>query len=192
MNPQVDAYLEKTKAWKEELTQLRGIALEAGLTEEFKWGKPCYSYQGSNVAVLAPFKERCAFIFANGALLKDAGKHLIRPTENTQAARQWRFKSLAEIEALAPEISAYLAEAIAAEKAGLKVQFKDISEHVVPDELQQVLDTQPDVKTAFEALTPGRRRAYMLHISGAKQAKTREARVEKCLPRILAGKGIDE
>ena len=191
-NPAVDKVVSKTKEWREETEALRALALGCGLTEELKWGKPCYSFQGSNVAIIQGFKEYCALLFTKGVLLRDAKGLLVRPGENTQAARQLRFTDLRAIVALKPTINAYLEEAIAAEKAGLKVEFKAITELTLTPELQKQLDENSALKTAFDALTPGRRRAYHLFFSGAKQSATRAARVEKCVPRILAGTGLND
>ena len=174
------------------MKKLRGLLLGCGLTEELKWGKPCYMFAGTNIIVMAGFKDHCVLIFANGALLADPAKILIKPGEHTQAARQARFKSLREIEEKAALIKAYAEEAMAAEKAGVKVQYKKITEHKIPEELQTQLDAKPKLKAAFQVLTPGRQRAYLIFISGAKQSQTRAARVEKCTPQILAGKGWND
>lgn len=174
------------------MEKLRMILLHSPLTEELKWGKPCYTFQESNVVIIMPLKESCALLFAKGALLKDARGLLIRPTENTQAARQMRFTNLREIVALETVLKDYLREAIEVEKAGLEVSYKKISEFTVPEELQSKLDEIPAFKTAFDALTPGRQRGYFLHFSAPKQSKTRESRVEKCMPQILNGKGLND
>jgi uncharacterized protein YdeI (YjbR/CyaY-like superfamily) len=192
MNPQVDVYLKKAKKWRKEMEKLRSILLDCGLTEELKWGKPCYTFQETNVAVILALKEYCTLLFCKGALLKDAKGILTRPSENTQAARQLRFTNLQKIVELESVVKAYIQEAVAAEKAGLKVVYKKITEHKVPGELQQKLDANPALKTAFKALTPGRQRAYLLYFSGAKQPTTRESRIEKCAPEILKGKGLNE
>ncbi len=192
MNPKVDAFLRRAKAWREELGLLRGILLDCGLAEELKWGKPCYAFEGSNVVVLLPLKNYCTALFCKGALLKDAKGFLVKAGENTQAARQWRFTSAGEIRERAAVLRAYLREAIAAEKAGLEVTYKKITEFKAPEELQRKLDGSAALATAFRGLTPGRQRAYYIFISGAKQAVTREARVEKCRERILAGKGLND
>ena len=191
MNPRIDVYLRQTEAWREETKLLRKIILDCGLTEELKWGKPCYSFQGSNVVIIQGFKESCALLFCQGALLKDPKGVLEKPGENTQAARRIRFTRAREIAAMKPTLQAYVQEAIAAEKAGLKVKYTKHPEPV-PAELQHKLDEFPALKTAFAALTPGRQRAYILHISAPKQSKTRAARVEKCLRRILQGKGLND
>jgi uncharacterized protein YdeI (YjbR/CyaY-like superfamily) len=192
MNPQVDAFLSEADQWREEMTTLRAIILSCPLTEELKWGKPCYAFEGSNVVIIQGFKEYCALMFCKGALLKDARGILVRPGENTQAARQARFTDVREIVKLAALLKAYIKEAIAAEKAGLEVKYKTISEFAVPEELQNKLDENPALKTAFKALTPGRQRAYLLYFSGAKQSATRAARVEKVMPQILRGKGLND
>jgi len=190
-NPQIDVYLDNNPDWRKETEKLRAISLACGLTEELKWGKPCYSYEGSNVVILQGFKESCALLFCKGALLKDARKILEKPGDNTQAALRIRFTDVQEIVKLEPVLKAYIHEAIEAEKAGLKVEFKK-SPKPVPVELQRKLDALPALKTAFAALTPGRQRAYILHFSSAKQSETRSARIEKCLPRILRGKGLND
>ncbi len=191
MNPKVDDYLKKTPEWREETKKLRAIALGCGLTEELKWGKPCYTFQDSNLLIIQGFKNYCALMFCKGALLKDPKGILVKIGEHTQAARQVRFTELHEIVRQEATLKAYIQEAIAAEKAGLKVEYKKSSEPI-PEELQAKLDEVPAVKAAFDALTPGRRRAYLLYFSGAKQSKTRTSRVEKCLPQILKGKGLDD
>ena len=168
------------------------IILECQLTEELKWGKPCYSFQSSNIVILLPLKKYCALLFCKGALLKDDNGILIKPGEHTQAARQMRFTDVREIVEREGTVKAYINEAIEAEKAGLEVEFKKITEFIVPEELQNKLDEIPALKTAFNALTPGRQRAYMIYISAAKQSKTRASRVEKCLEQILKGKGLND
>lgn len=180
----------KVNTWHAELAALRALVVEAGLTEECKWGVPCYTLEKGNVVILHSFKEYCALLFFKGALLKDAKGILIQQTENVQAARQLRFTDVRDIVAQKTTIKAYLQEAIAVEKAGLKVSMKPTTEFAMPEEFQAKLDKSPALKTAFEALTPGRQRAYLLHFAAAKQAKTREARVEKCMPLILSGKGL--
>jgi len=191
MNPKVDFYF-KDKKWQEELEQLRKIALDCQLTEELKWGTPCYTYQKKNIVLIHDFKEYCAFLFFKGALLKDTEGILIQQSENVQAARQIRFTNLKEITAQKSILKAYIYEAIEIEKAGLKVELKKTSEFPVSDEFQQQLDNDSTLKKAFEALTPGRQRAYLLNFSQPKQAKTREARVEKAIPNILNGKGLND
>jgi len=190
-NPKVDAYLSRTKKWQAELKKLRAIILECPLTEELKWGKPCYTFQESNVVILQGFKEFCALLFAKGALLEDRSALLEKPGENTQAARRIPFTNVREIVELEPVLKAYLNEAIEAEKAGLEVEFKKNPEPV-PKELQERLDKSPALKTAFAALTPGRQRGYILYFSAAKQSETRAARVEKWTRQILKGKGLND
>ncbi|MEO6291877.1 MAG: DUF1801 domain-containing protein [Burkholderiaceae bacterium] len=184
----------KVNTWHAELAALRALVLEAGLTEECKWGVPCYTVEvngkASNVVLIHSFKEYCALLFFKGALLKDAKGILIQQTEHVQAARQLRFTDVREIAKIKTTIKAYLQEAIAVEKSGLKVSMKETTEFAMPAEFQAKLDVSPTLKTAFEALTPGRQRGYLLHFAAAKQAKTREARVEKCIPFILNGKGL--
>lgn len=192
MNPKVDAYLSKAKNWKEEFEALRMIAHDCKLTEEFKWGVPCYTFQDTNVVLIHGFKEYCALLFFKGALLKDAKGILIMQTENVQAARQIRFTNVEEIVKMKTVLKSYISEAIKVEKSGLKVAFKKTAEFVIPDEFKNKLDEFPALKKAFEALTPGRQRAYILHFSAAKQSKTRESRIEKCIPHILDGKGLDD
>jgi uncharacterized protein YdeI (YjbR/CyaY-like superfamily) len=192
MNPQVDEYLRKAKKWQEESKKLRRIILDCGLTEESKWGKPCYTFGNSNVVIIQGFKEYCALLFCKGALLKDANRILIQQTENVQAARQIRFTNVPEIAEMEPIVKAYIREAIEVEKAGLEVNYKNTSEFAVPEELQTKLDAIPDLKKAFEALTPGRRRAYLLYFAAPKQSKTRESRIEKCMPQILKGQGLND
>jgi uncharacterized protein YdeI (YjbR/CyaY-like superfamily) len=191
-NPQVDAYLNKAKKWQEESKKLRKILLDCSLTEEFKWNKPCYMFEKHNVIVMLPLKEYCALMFCKGALLKDPKKILFRPSENTQAMRQLRFANLQEIVAMENVLKAYILEAIAVEKAGLEVTYKKITDYAIPEELQSRLKKNPALKTAFNALTPGRQRAYLLHFSAPKQSKTRESRIEKCIPQILKGKGLND
>lgn len=191
-NPKVDEYLSKTKSWQQEIGELRAILLSCPLTEELKWGKPCYTVGDANVAILQGFKEYCALLFCKGALLKDPKGILIRQTENVQAARQLRFTNAREIAKLGPVVKAYILEAVEVEKAGLEVTYKKTSEFAVAEEFQTKLDANAALKTAFHALTPGRQRGYLLYFSGAKQSKTRTARVEKCIPQILKGKGLDD
>ena len=192
MNQKVDFYFTKAKTWQKEIEQLRIIVLDCNLTETLKWGCPCYTYEDSNVVLIHTFKEYCALLFFKGALLKDPKEALIQQTENVQAARQMRFTSAQEITKLKTTIKAYIKEAIAAEKAGLKVELKKTSEFAMPDEFKQVLKEDAALKKAFNALTPGRQRAYLLFFSSAKQAKTREARIEKSIPDILEGKGLND
>ena len=192
MNPKVDVYLSKAKKWQEELEKLRLIILDCQLTEELKWGKPCYTFQKSNIILIIGFKEYCALLFCKGVLLNDANGILIKPGENTQAARQIRFTNVREIVEMEPILKAYIYEAIEVEKAGLEVSFKKNTELIFPGEFQNKLDENRALKTAFDALTPGRRRAYNLYFSAPKQSKTRESRVEKCMQQILNGKGLNE
>ena len=191
-NPKVDWYFTKARQWKEESEKLRSIILDCGLEEELKWGKPCYAFEGNNIVLIHGFKNYCAILFMKGALLKDPQGILVRQTENVQAARQIRFMNLREIVEREPVIKAYVNEAVEVEKAGLQVTLKKTSEFKMPEEFQNKLDKNPALKKAFEALTPGRQRGYLLYFSGAKQASTREARVEKCAPQILKGKGLDD
>lgn len=192
MNPKVDAYISKAKTWREETEKLRTISLDCGLTEELKWGKPCYTFQESNVVIIQGFKDSCALLFCKGALLKDAKGVLKKPGENTQAARRIEFTSVREIVKMEPLLKAYIREAMEVEEAGLEVTYKKPEEHSVPEEFQKKLDAMPALKKAFAALTPGRQRLYLMHFSTAKQSKTREARIEKCIPQILDGKGLNE
>ncbi len=192
MSPKVDGYIRKNKKWQEELQKLRTIILDCPLTEEVKWRVPCYTFQQSNIVILGAFKESCTLSFVKGALLKDARGILQIPGPNTQSARVIRFTDVREIIQVAPVLKVYIHEAIEVENAGLKVAFKKITEHPIPEEFQTKLDKIHALKTAFTSLTPGRQRAYLLYFSAAKQSKTREARVEKCLPRILRGKGLDD
>jgi uncharacterized protein YdeI (YjbR/CyaY-like superfamily) len=192
MNPKVDFYFSKTKKWQEELEKLRTIVLDCQLTEELKWGVPCYTFQNSNIVLIHVFKGYCALLFVKGALLKDANGVLIQQTENVQAARQVRFTNVKEIVELETILKAYIYEAIEVEKAGLKVNYKKATEFSIADEFQNKLDDIPDLNTAFYALTPGRQRAYLLYFSAPKQSKTREARVEKCMQQILDGKGLND
>ena len=192
MNPKVDGFLRKSKKWQNELQKLRMIALDCQLTEELKWGCPCYTFQKHNIVLIHGFKEYCAFLFFKGALLHDTNGILIQQTENVHAARQIRFTNVREINETEPVLRAYIYEAIEVEKAGLKVNLKKTSEFIIPEEFQKKLDAIPALKTAFDALTPGRQRAYLFYFSAAKQSKTREARVEKWLPQILKGKGLND
>lgn len=191
-NPKVDAYLSTLKRWQDECYKLRTIVLDCPLTEEVKWGVPCYTFQKRNVVVIHEFKEYCALLFFKGALLKDPNGILIRQTENVQAARQIRFTGVHQITKMETVLKAYISEAIEIEKSGLKVDFKKPREFAIPEEFRCKLDDTPDLKAAFDALTPGRQRAYILYFTAPKQAKTREARVEKSLQKILDGKGLDD
>ncbi|KFF57808.1 hypothetical protein CM50_17120 [Bacillus subtilis] len=191
-NPKVDDFLNKAKKWKEEFEKLRTIILDCELTEDFKWMHPCYTYNNKNVVLIHGFKEYCALLFHKGALLQDAHGILIRQTENVQAARQIRFTNVQEINEMKTILKAYIQEAIEVEKAGLKVEVNNNIELSIPEELQNKFDEIPELKTAFEALTPGRQRAYNLYFSQAKQSKTRESRVEKYVQKILDGKGLKD
>ncbi|UOE49410.1 DUF1801 domain-containing protein [Mucilaginibacter sp. SMC90] len=192
MNPKVDFYFNKAEKWQEEIEQLRLIALDCGLIEELKWGCPCYTYRESNIVLIHVFKEYCAFLFFKGALLSDTHKVLIQQSENVQAARQIRFTHVEEVTAQRNILKAYIYEAIEVEKAGLKVNLKKTEDFAVADEFQSKLNSIPALKVAFEALTPGRQKAYLLHFSQPKQSSTREARVEKWMPQILNGKGLND
>ena len=192
MNPKVDFYFNKPGKWQKEIEQLRIIALDCGLNEELKWGCPCYMFQRSNIVLIHVFKDYCAFLLFKGALLQDSHGILIQQTEHVQAARQIRFTDIREIQGHEATLKAYIFEAIEAEKAGLKVELKKTKEYEIPEELQTKLDEMPALQTAFEGLTSGRQRAYLLHFSQPKQAKTRESRVEKNLKRIMEGKGLDD
>jgi len=190
MNPKVDEFISKAAKWQEEYKTLRTIVLDSPLTEELKWGVPCYTLEGKNVVLMHGFKEYCALLFVKGALLKDENGLLITQTENVQAGRQIRFTNVQEIVKLEPSLKAYINEAVEVEKAGLKVEFKPTAEFAMPVEFKQKLAENPALKKAFEALTPGRQRAYLLYFSSPKQAATRVSRIEKCTPQILNGKGL--
>lgn len=192
MNPKVDWYFQKAEKWKKELEQLRRIILECQLTEELKWGVPCYTFGGHNIVLIHDFKGYCAVLFHKGALLKDAENLLIQQTKNVQAARQMRFTSVEEIGRLEPVLKAYIFEAVENEEAGQKVEMKPTTEFEMPEEFRTALGKDADLKQAFDALTPGRQRGYLLHFSSAKQAATREARIGKSRPQILAGKGLHD
>ena len=192
MNPNVDEYLSKTKKWQEEFEKLRMFILDCQLTEELKWGVPCYTFQKRNIVLIHGFKEYCALLFFKGALLHDTHGILIKQTENVQAGRQIRFTNVRDIAEMETIMKAYIYEAIEVEKAGLKVNFKKNTELIFLEEFQNKLDEIPALKTAFEALTPGRQRAYNIYFSEPKQSKTRESRVEKCMQQILNGKGLND
>ncbi|MGE7768198.1 YdeI/OmpD-associated family protein [Peribacillus sp. NPDC096540] len=192
MNLKVDEFLSKAKKWKEEYEKLRNIVLDCELTEEFKWMHPCYTFEKKNIVLIHGFKEYCAFLFHKGALLQDAHGILVQQTENVQAARQIRFTNVQEIVEMETILKAYIYEAVEVEKAGLEVDFKKNTEFIIPEELQNKFDEIPALKTAFEALTPGRQRAYILYFSQPKQSKTRQSRVEKCMQQILNGKGLND
>nr|WP_068890863.1 DUF1801 domain-containing protein [Pedobacter panaciterrae] len=192
MNPKVDFYFSKEKKWQEEIERLRAIVISCGLTEELKWGCPCYTYQNSNIVLIHVFKEYCALLFFKGSLLNDPNGILVQQTKNVQSGRQIRFTNALQIVEQEAVLKSYIHQAIEIEKAGLKVDFKTHTELLFPAEFQHKLDHIPALKTAFEALTPGRQRGYHLYFTSAKQSKTREARVEKCMPLILNGKGLDD
>jgi len=192
MNAKVDFFFNKEKRWQQEIEKMRMIALDCGLAEELKWGCPCYTWQGNNIVLIHTFKEYCAFLFFKGTLLDDSHGILIQQTENVQSARQIRFTDISKIFEQESILKAYIHQAIEVEKAGLKVEFKKADEFRIADEFQYKLDHIPALKTAFEALTPGRQKGYLLYFSQAKQSKTREARVEKYMPKILDGKGLDD
>jgi len=192
MNPKVDFYFNRANTWQKEVEQLRMIVLDCGLTEELKWGCPCYTLEGTNIVLIHGFKEYCALLFMKGALLKDPKGILIQQTENVQSGRQIRFISAKEIVKLAPTLKAYIKEAIEVEKAGLKVALKKTSEYKIPEEFQDKLDEFPALKTAFTALTPGRQRGYIFHFSQPKLSTTRAARVKKYMQQILNGKGLED
>lgn len=191
MNAKVDEFLKNAEKWREEMAALRSIALDCDLSEELKWGKPCYSFNKGNIAVIQPFKDRCAFMFFKGALLNDPECLLERPGPNSHAARRMMFSSADEVVRMGPRLRAFIAEAIEVESAGLKVQGRKDPEPI-PDELLEMFDQVPGLEEAFGALTPGRQRAYILNFSSAKQVRTRTSRIEKCVPRILEGKGLND
>jgi len=192
MNPKVDFFFSKAKMWQEEFEKLRMIILDCGLTEELKWGVPCYTFQKSNIVLIHGFKEYCAILFVKGTLLHDVHGLLIQQTENVQAARQIRFTNVLEIVEMEPILKAYIHEAIEVEKAGLKVNYKKPTEFIIPEEFINKLEEVPGLQDAFDALTPGRQRAYILYFSAPKQSKTRESRIEKCMQQILNGKGLND
>jgi uncharacterized protein YdeI (YjbR/CyaY-like superfamily) len=191
-NRKVDGFLKKAEKWKEEFERLRNIVLEFDLTEDIKWMHPCYMFEDKNIVLIHGFKEYCALLFHKGALLKDPHGILIQQTENVQAARQIRFTNLQEIVEMESILKDYIYEAIEVEKAGLEVNYKKTTEYIIPEELQHKFDEIPALKTAFEALTPGRQRAYILHFSAPKQSKTRVSRIEKNMEQILGGKGLND
>ena len=192
MNPKVDWYFSKETKWQKEIEKLRMIVLDCGLTEELKWGVPCYRYRETNIVLIHVFKEYCALLFFKGALLQDTNGILVQQTKNVQSARQIRFTSSQEIVKMKPILKAYIYEAIEVEKSGLKVKYKKPSEFSIPGEFQLKLDKSPALKTAFNALTPGRQRAYLLYFSAPKQSKTRESRVKKYMQQIRNGKGLND
>jgi uncharacterized protein YdeI (YjbR/CyaY-like superfamily) len=192
MNPKVDGFLSKATKWKEEYEKLRTIVLDCELTEEFKWMHPCYTFENKNIVLIHGFKDYCALLFHKGALLKDPHRILIQQTENVQSARQIRFNNVQEIVEMETILKDYIYEAIEVEKAGLEVDFKKNTEIIIPEELQNKFNEIPDLKNAFESLTPGRQRAYILYFSRPKQSKTRESRIEKYMEQILSGKGLND
>ena len=192
MNPNVDWFFNKDTKWQEAYAELRTIVLDCGLTEELKWGCPCYTFQNNNIVLIHGFKDYCALLFMKGTLLKDTEGILVQQTLNVQASRQIRFTKTQDIVNNESILKAYINEAIEVEKAGLKVELKKTTEFNMPDEFKMVLEDMPELKTAFEALTPGRQRGYLLHFSSPKQSKTRETRIEKSIPQILNGKGLDD
>ena len=192
MNPAVNFYFNKAKKWQEEIRELRMNLLDCGLTEELKWGVPCYTFQKGNIVLIHVFKEYCALLFFKGALLNDPNGILIQQTKNVQAGRQMRFTSVREILEMGAIVKAYTYEAIELEKAGLKVELKKTTQFIIPEEFENKIKEIPALKTAFYALTPGRQRAYLLHFSAPKQSKTRESRVEKCVQQIINGKGLGD
>jgi len=191
-NPKTAFFFDKPGPWHDAYAALRAIAFDCGLTEDLKWGNPCYTCDGRNIVLIHGFKDYCAYLFFKGALITDPDGLLIQQTENVQSARQIRFRSIADIEGREAVLKRYIEAAIAIEAAGEKVVLKTTAEFAMPDEFQARLDEDPDLKTAFFALTPGRQRGYLLHFGSAKQAKTREARIDKCVPQILAGKGLED
>jgi uncharacterized protein YdeI (YjbR/CyaY-like superfamily) len=192
MNPKVDFFFNKAGTWQKAFEQLRTIILDCGLTEELKWGQPCYAFEKTNIVLMHGFKEYCALLFFKGALLKDAKGILVQQTENVQAARQIRFTNVAEIVKMKKILKAYIYEAIEVEEAGLKVEFKKTKEFKMPEEFQKKLNKSAALKNAFYALTPGRQRGYLLFFSAPKQSKTRESRIEKYTKPILNGKGLND
>jgi len=192
MNPKVDWFFDKATQWQEEYEKLRMICLDCGLTEELKWGQPCYTLNNANIVLIHGFKEYCALLLFKGALLNDPNGILIQQTDNVQSPRQIRFTSAKEIVQLEPVLKAYIHNAIDVEKAGLKVELKKTTDFAVPEEFKTKLDSSPVLRAAFEALTPGRQRNYLFHFSKAKLSKTREERVQKAIPLILSGKGLDD
>lgn len=192
MNPKVDFFFDKDDKWQKEFEQLRTIVLDCGLNEELKWGQPCYTLNGNNIVLMHGFKEYCALLFFKGALLNDTNGILIQQTENVQAARQIRFTNVKQVVEMAPVLKTYIYEAIEVEKAGLNVKYKKTEDFKIPEEFQNKLDKSSALKTAFNALTPGRQRAYIFYFSQPKQSKTRASRVEKYVQQILDGKGLDD
>ena len=192
MNSKADWFFSKDTQWQKEYEKLRTIIIDCGLIEELKWGCPCYTFQNTNIVLIHGFKEYCALLFFKGALLNDPNSILIQQTENVQSARQIRFTNVREIVEMDKILKSYVYEAIEVEKAGLKVKLKKTPDFKIPGEFQKQLDKNPALKKAFDALTPGRQRAYIFYFAQAKQSKTRESRVEKFIPQILNGKGLDD
>jgi uncharacterized protein YdeI (YjbR/CyaY-like superfamily) len=192
MNPEVEWFFDKPTKWQEEYKELRTLVLDSELIEELKWGCPCYTLKKSNVVLIHGFKNYCALLFMQGALINDPEGILIQQTDNVQSARQMRFVNLQDISAKKATIQKYIKEAIGINKAGLKVELKKTAEYTIPTEFQTVLDDMPELQSAFNALTPGRQRGYLLYFSSAKQTKTRISRIEKYIPYILEGKGLDD
>ncbi len=192
MNPKVDWFFSKDTKWQELYSELRLFILDTGLTEELKWGCPCYTFENSNIVLIHGFKEYCALLFMRGALLNDGQGILVQQTENVQSARQIRFTHLEQVLSMESTLKAYIKEAVEVERAGLKVALKETAEFKMTAEFQQALQEMPELKTAFEVLTPGRQRGYLLHFSAASQTSTRQARIEKYIPWILAGKGLND
>ncbi|MBO6620812.1 MAG: YdeI/OmpD-associated family protein [Balneola sp.] len=192
MNPKVDFFFNKNSKWQDEYELLRTIILDCGLTEELKWGKPCYTVNGNNVVLIHGFKDYCALLFHKGVLLNDAEDILVQQTKNVQSARQIRFTDVEQIYDMMAIIRSYIFEAVEVEKAGLEVPMKKTSDFEMAEEFREKLEAMPELKEAFKSLTPGRQRGYLLHFSGAKQSKTRTSRVEKCIPDIMEGKGLND
>ncbi len=192
MNPKVDFFFNKAEKWQEEYEKLRAIILDCGLSEELKWGQPCYTLDGSNIVLIHGFKDYCALLFMKGALLQDPAGILIQQTANVQSARQIRFTNLQEIIALESSVKAYILNAVEVEQAGLEVEFKQTDDFPTPEEFIDKLEEVPGLQDAFEALTPGRQRGYLLHFAAPKQSKTRVARIEKAIPHIFEGKGLND
>ncbi len=192
MNPKVNFFFENAGQWQEEFEKLRAIALSTELAEDVKWGCPCYTYEGKNIFLIHGFKEYCAFLFFKGALMKDPDNILIQQSKNVQAARQIRFTDVGQINDLEEVLRSYMFEAVEIEESGAKVEMKKTKEFEMAEEFQEKLDQNPALQEAFKALTPGRQRAYLLHFSSAKQSKTREARIEKCIPQIMDGIGLND
>lgn len=192
MDPKVDKWIRKATKWQEEFEKLRAIILDCGLAEELKWGQACYSFENKNIVLIHGFKEYCALLFFKGALLADPEHILVQQTENVQSARQIRFTNVREIVRMERILNAYIYEAIDVEKSGLKISYKKTADFKIPEEFKNRLHKSPALKTAFDALTPGRQKGYLLYFAAAKQSKTREARIDKYTPQILKGKGLND